>query len=188
MKPVCKIKPCQNKSLARGWCGPHYRRWLRHGDPLGGRTFLGKPLAFLENAARSQTDLCIEWPFSKAGEYGQVTFEGEKQYAHRAVLLLCVGEAEPGQEACHLPQICHNKLCINPRHLRWATRQQNVDDRILDKTNCPGQRNGQAKLTPEQVLQIRKDTRSSYQIAEAYGVSRGAIRAIQTGSTWKHLK
>lgn len=32
----CKIPTCRRKPVARGWCEPHYRRWHRHGHPLGG--------------------------------------------------------------------------------------------------------------------------------------------------------
>lgn len=38
-------------------------------------------------------------------------------------------------EGCELPVICHNRGCVNPRHLRWGTRQDNIADRILDGTN-----------------------------------------------------
>lgn len=38
----CAIIDCPRPTgvpgSARGWCGAHYQRWQRHGDPLGGRT------------------------------------------------------------------------------------------------------------------------------------------------------
>jgi len=33
----CKIPDCMRPPIARSWCDPHYRRWRRHGHPLGGR-------------------------------------------------------------------------------------------------------------------------------------------------------
>lgn len=30
----CSIAGCQKKTLARGWCGVHWRRWRRSGDPM----------------------------------------------------------------------------------------------------------------------------------------------------------
>jgi len=33
---TCVIEGCERKFHAHGWCWPHYRRWQRHGDPLGG--------------------------------------------------------------------------------------------------------------------------------------------------------
>lgn len=34
---MCSIDDCGAKHSARGWCRKHYQKWLRHGDPLGGR-------------------------------------------------------------------------------------------------------------------------------------------------------
>lgn len=36
-KTTCSIEGCDRPARGRGWCDPHYKRWLRHGDPLGGR-------------------------------------------------------------------------------------------------------------------------------------------------------
>ena len=32
MENKCKIKGCENKHCARGWCSKHYQKWLRYGD------------------------------------------------------------------------------------------------------------------------------------------------------------
>lgn len=34
----CSIEGCTRTAIRRGWCGAHYARWRRHGDPLGGGT------------------------------------------------------------------------------------------------------------------------------------------------------
>ena len=33
--PRCSIEGCEKPSKARSFCGAHYMRWHRHGDPLG---------------------------------------------------------------------------------------------------------------------------------------------------------
>lgn len=33
---TCSIEGCDRAVRTGGWCGRHYARWLRHGDPLGG--------------------------------------------------------------------------------------------------------------------------------------------------------
>lgn len=32
-KPTCSIEECERPSRKRGWCGMHYQRWAKHGDP-----------------------------------------------------------------------------------------------------------------------------------------------------------
>lgn len=34
-RATCSIDGCENPHLARGWCGTHYTRWRRTGDPGG---------------------------------------------------------------------------------------------------------------------------------------------------------
>lgn len=34
----CKIDDCSNPSKTKGWCGKHYQRWNKNGDPLYIRT------------------------------------------------------------------------------------------------------------------------------------------------------
>lgn len=34
---TCSVEGCDDPHTARGFCKRHYRRWRRHGDPLGGR-------------------------------------------------------------------------------------------------------------------------------------------------------
>jgi hypothetical protein len=35
MTKLCSIEGCGNPHNASGWCGMHYQRFKRHGDPLG---------------------------------------------------------------------------------------------------------------------------------------------------------
>jgi G:T-mismatch repair DNA endonuclease (very short patch repair protein) len=35
MTNICSIDVCNNKHQAKGFCDKHYRKWRRHGDPLG---------------------------------------------------------------------------------------------------------------------------------------------------------
>jgi hypothetical protein len=34
---VCAVTECELPTKSRDWCENHYRRWLQHGDPQGGR-------------------------------------------------------------------------------------------------------------------------------------------------------
>jgi len=76
-------------------------------------------------------DACWRWKskvIMTAG-YGQVRFlDGKKLGAHRASYLITHGCLSEGKVIRHL---CHNKLCVNPSHLREGSYRQNWEDEAL---------------------------------------------------------
>jgi len=46
--------------------------------------------------------------------------------AHRMALVLTVGPAP--RRGLHAAHSCHNRTCVNPAHLRWATQRENLKD------------------------------------------------------------
>ena len=91
-------------------------------------------------------------------------------------------------EACHLDCNPRNNRLTN---LRWDTHRANVLDTIAlgraGNGGLPGERNPSAKLTEEQVAEVRRLLVSGEPqrvIAAQYGVSRGAITKINRGRTW----
>lgn len=190
-KPICKIKGCDKPTKGRGWCAGHYHRWTRHGDPLAGDTFVGQPRQFLEKALNSETDECIVWPFSKKTKsgYGNIRHNGRMVYVHRLCLELKMGRAiRPKMQAAHAPGICHNRLCVNPRHLREATVSQNNTDKEIDGTMPLGDQHVLSKLTAQQVLDIKRSDMFHRELAEIHGVVRQTIGDIKSGRTWAWLK
>lgn len=134
---------------------------------------------------------CIEWTAAKQKRfgYGAVWFPrlGKMQLAHRVSYMLSVGEIPVGMCVLHR---CDNPPCINPDHLFLGTCSDNIQDMIGKgrKRNATGQRHGLSKLTPEQVLAIRCDTRTMRVVAKDYGVGPTTIHAIRHEHMWKHLK
>ncbi len=137
----CSIEGCRRPVRSRKLCNVHYRRLLRHGDPEAGRTPKGEPSEFIARATWHDSDDCLLWPYKQNGHgYGSVWVDGHARQAHRVVLELTEGSPEdPLMEAAHQPVVCHNRLCVNPRHLRWATKSENQLDRRLDGTNIKPQ-------------------------------------------------
>src|SRR5690242_5616667 len=126
---ICSVDGCNKAAWRRGWCGAHYARFRRHGDPLGGGTGWGIPLQWLkEQIAAAGTD-CIFWTFAdNTGGRGVLRYNGRNIEAHRLVCILVHGEPPtPEHEAAHS---CGNGHlgCINPNHLRWDTRVGNFAD------------------------------------------------------------
>lgn len=186
----CSVNECTLEARARGLCNRHYLRWKRHGDPLGGRrTLAGEPLSFFEWALTSETDECIVWPFSKAtAGYGTMWLDGDTVNVPREVLRRTKGEPPRAlMVSAHSPGVCHNPSCINRRHLRWATEEENAADRKIDGTHRVGEATNSAKLTVDQVRKIRRDERSSREVAQAFDVSVKNVWSIRAGRTWGWL-
>lgn len=126
---ICSVDGCDKPAKTRGWCNGHYRKWTRHGFPEGVKASHGEPLKFLLAAVSSDTDECIDWTFSRLwGRYGVMRYEGEDIAVHRLACSLAHGEPPTADSvAAHS---CNRgpEGCINPRHLRWATQQENVQE------------------------------------------------------------
>jgi hypothetical protein len=57
---VCTVEGCDSPVRARGWCGRHYGRWKRHGDPLVFVRKLGDPDAVEKLCARCHLTKPVE--------------------------------------------------------------------------------------------------------------------------------
>lgn len=76
-------------------------------------------------------------------------------------------------------------------NLEWGTQSQNLQDAVRHGTTTKGSKNRHAKLTDEQVSEIKRrlDTGEKQKdIAEWFGVSQPTISEIKSGKAWKHVK
>ncbi len=73
-------------------------------------------------------------------------------------------------------------------NLEWCTGSENMRHAYKNGLlSAVGERNGQCKLTEEQVLLIREDERKHQKIAQEYNVSRELISSIKKRQCWKHI-
>lgn len=129
---------------------------------------------------------CWIWTGSKSqAGYGQFRFDGKPWIAHRLMYLHCYGSLTPGLVICHT---CRNR-CVNPDHLEEKTEKENAADKIRDGTDARGEKCVMAKLTTEQVLEIRRLSTKFKQkkLSEDFGVSNQHISDIIQRKTWKHI-
>jgi len=136
-----------------------------------------------------QTDDCVLWPYGKnAYGYGRLgTPFGGTRGAHRVACMLAHGDPPVGHDAAHS---CRSRACVNPRHLRWATRKENMRDKVRDGTNPTGERHGGAKLDEQDVIDIRSRVRAGEvqsALAAEFGVSRATVCLLVSGKNWAHV-
>lgn len=123
---------------------------------------------------------------SKQG-YGLLYYNGRNRGAHRVALALAGEIIKPGQYVLHS---CDNPPCCNPNHLRAGSPRDNVDDAMKrGRTRAPrGEQHHRAKLTPDDVRQIRCIDGPGYKrIARLYGVRWRAIQKIRKGERWRDV-
>lgn len=188
---TCSVNDCGRRHEAHGFCRKHYARFKRHGDPLGGTTERWAAQNFMNNIVLMFTaEECLTWPFGDNSHgYGVYHSAGKTIAAHIYVCAKVHGERPSRDyEAAHS---CGNGhlACVNPRHLRWATRSQNQLDRRTHGTVLAGERNPRAKLSEDNVIAIRAlcGKRSQREIAIMFGVSQMIISKISRGLLWGHV-
>ncbi len=173
---ICIIDECCNPLYLKGLCNSHYLRLRRHGSPYAGATGKGVPKEWLRSSILNITSECVDWPFAKNGNgYGWAHHDGKRIGAHRLALVLHTGKNPEKLDAAHS---CHNRRCVNPVHLRWATRSENFRDRRKDGTS-------NSKITSDDAKYIRMSTDSVRSVAEQFGISTSAVYKIKNGMLWK---
>ena len=119
--------------------------------------------------------------------YGELISHNRKHLAHRASYEAFVGPIPKGMNVCHS---CDNVYCVNPAHLFLGTQKQNLQDMASKGRSTRGQRNPMAKLTEEEVKDIKYFLSigiNDSDIAKQYEVTRGAINLIKQGKRWNHV-
>ncbi len=147
--------------------------------------------------------------------YGCFKIAGKMYKAHRVAYLYAVDPIPVGLVLCHT---CDNPRCVRPDHLFPGTYKDNMQDAMRKGRMATGDRsgarlhperrvsrdrhwshlhpecrrgelNGRARLTREQVEEIRAQYAggnvSQFALAKAYHVAQTTISAIVRGVNWK---
>lgn len=189
---ACRFEGCSTEGkLRRGYCTAHYKRFVRHGDPAAGGTPMGVLVPWIEAHVGYSGDDCLIWPYARLPNgYCPVSFRGRRTGAHRVMCILAHGE--PPTSAHEAAHSCGRGSagCLNPRHLRWATKKENGADRVKHLAGPRGANHRSAKLSPQDVKNIRRAgrvTRQS-QLAARYGISQSHVsRIINRDRAWSWL-
>ncbi len=117
--------------------------------------------------------------------YGYITSRNRKKSAHRASYEAFVGMIPKGLYILHS---CAVKSCVNPRHLRAGTHQENMDDRKRQGRTARGAAFPHVKFTEDDVRTILRSPVRSIELARQFGVSRSSINSIRARRFWKHVE
>ena len=147
----------------------------------------GSSEAFIRAHTNFDADNCVLWPFRKnALGYGYAVVNGKQRRAHNWMCRIVHGDPPAGKPHC--AHSCGNPSCVNPKHLRWASGAENASDRYAHGTITYGSKSGRTKLTEDDVLAIRAAGNDLVHLARKFGVSKGCIVKIRSGTRWPHLK
>lgn len=134
-------------------------------------------------------DACWPWTgYLDKGGYGQVRVNGKKELTHRVAFELIFGELPDDIFACHT---CDNPSCCNPAHLFAGTALANARDMVNKGRSTHGEHNPKAKLSPDQVREIRARYAAGgiglKKLAAMYGVHFYTISLIVNHKIWKDI-
>lgn len=123
-------------------------------------------------------------PFSPKG-YGKIQIACYHLRAHRVAYEAYVGKIPEDLLVRHK---CDNPRCCNPEHLELGTNADNMKDKKDRKRSASGENHGMAILSNierSQIIDLLKCRLFSMRkIADAYGVSLGAINNIK----YRHMQ
>lgn len=142
---------------------------------------------FWRNVEVSGHDDCWEWKGDKNKGYGVFQYHGKRHGAHELALSFSTGEKRhPGMDTCHS---CDNPACCNPSHLRFDTRQSNVDEMHLRGRARVGDNAPNATTLTSEVVRLIRERRElgapQKVLAEQYGISPAYVSQIVRGKVWE---
>ncbi len=151
---------------------------------------------------------CWEWAagITRDGGYGSAWMGNAPRRAHCVSYEIEFGEIIDGLFVLHH---CDNRICVNPDHLFLGTHQDNMADKVQKgrqargeshgaythpESRRRGELNGRAKLTAENVTEIRrryawygKGGETLKELAKEFGVTFILISKIINKKLWKDV-
>lgn len=186
---TCTEPGCNKPHVGRGYCNTHYRRRQRAGE------FTPRTLAdrFWAKVNKAGPNDCWEWHGCHSLGYGYLKVRGKMRRATHIVWYMTYGHwPHKDLQVCH---ICDNPACVNPLHLFLGPPAVNMRDMVNKGRNRStpkyGVENGQSKLTPEKVREIRRrydQGATQPQLAESFGLHRETVGKIVRRERWAHVR
>ena len=126
--------------------------------------------------------------------YGRLQMPGKRTLkAHRVSYELHVGAVPKGKIVCHH---CDVRCCVNPTHLYAGDWNDNVQDcmrrgrYVAGGKPHLGARNGMAKLTESQAIEIRRRVdagETQVSLATEFNLHISTVHNLVRRRKWRHL-
>ncbi len=134
---------------------------------------------------------CWTWTAAKNSDgYGRFCVDYKMEYAHRVAYTLTHGAIGASMDVDHT---CYNKSCVNPSHLRPATRKQNTENREGAQSNSRSGIRGVSwsRVAKKWQAQVKHNGKAIYlgtytTTAEADAVVKAKRRELFTHSDMDH--
>jgi hypothetical protein len=182
-------------TLCRCGCGepvarrPGYWNRFRHGHH-GSRPVLAPETRFW--ALVEKTEGCWLWRGTLDSKgYGRFRLGGRsfhrRHFVHRISYQLAHGPIPPELLVCHH---CDRPACVRPDHLFLGTQADNIADRDAKGRKLIGEAAPKARLTEQDVTQIRArcaEGESRSELAREFGVAKVTVQAIVRRRNWRHM-
>lgn len=185
----CRVDYCESQGERRGMCARHYTRWRRYGDPeyrmfvpQNGTPRISDVMARSEPITETGCWIWTGQQHQKDG-YGMWKCAGE-WLAHRVSYIVANGAIPDGLCVCHT---CDVRECVNPDHLWAGTNDENMADMKNKGRAVCGERHHSAKLTADNVRDIRDSDMRPSTAAKKYGISHTAAQRVIDKVTWRHI-
>ncbi len=134
---------------------------------------------FWQRVDQGTDEECWPWTGNRVGHRGILkTPAGHKITAHTAAWMLKNNTRVP--ENHRVAQVCGFRYCCNPAHLEAKPLPK-----ALYPTAVMGERNGNCKLTDDQVAELRAKYKEAgmtqVQLARLFGITQGQVSRIVRG-------
>lgn len=155
---TCVAPGCDNPGDSLKLCTKHYQRMVHHGSLEVESPSFETPEESFDYRTKWAGD-CLIWTGRKHRGYGRMWVDGKETLSHRYAWQRTIGPIPEGIEIDHM---CHNRACVNVKHLRLASKSQNQQNRRgPSPTGSSGVRNVHRKNDKWQV-KLTKDKRTYY--------------------------